>query len=96
MYFDHPNHRHPIYDPKHHHYTKGGFLPKGEKEYVNTDEYKPSSHVHFDTKENRGSYSDYFFPPISNEMPKASVLYPTVLDDELIMTRRGIVNREKS
>ena len=33
---------------------------------------------------------------MSNELPKASVLYPTVLDDELIMTRRGLVPREKN
>jgi len=81
-----PNNRHPLYDPNYHHFTKGGFHPKNEPQYVDTDEYHPSSETHFDTKENRGSYSDYFFPPMSNELPKASVLYPTILDDELIMT----------
>ena len=68
-----------------------------DPEFIDTDEYKPSKDLYFDTKHaNRmpkDQRLDYFLPPIDDSNKKTSLMYPTVIDDELIMTSKGIVPR---
>jgi hypothetical protein len=47
-------------------------------EYVDSQEYEPTNDVYFDTK-----YNDR----------KPSMMFPTVLDDDMVMTRKGVFPR---
>lgn len=66
-------------------------------EFIDTDEYKPSNDLYFDTKDANKIPKDqrlnYFLPPIDDSNKKTSLMYPTVIDDEMIMTAKGIVPR---
>jgi len=68
-----------------------------DAEYVNTEEYKPTKDLYFDTKEAyRGAKDerlDYFLPPLEDANKKTNLMYPTVLDDDMIMTSKGILPR---
>jgi hypothetical protein len=73
-------------------------VPKDEfPEFVNSDEYRPSKDVYFDTKQayrgNKDERINYFLPPIDDTNKKTNLMYPTVLGDDMIMTRQGIVPR---
>ena len=66
-------------------------------EFVDTDEYKPSKDVYFETKHAHKMPKDerlnYFLPPLEDSNKKTSLMFPTVLDDDMIMTRKGIYPR---
>ena len=66
-------------------------------EFVNTDDYKPSGEVYFDTKDANKIPKDqrlnYFLPPLEDANKKTNMMYPTVLSDDIIMTRKGVYPR---
>ena len=76
-----------------------GMQPGADRypEFIDTDEYKPSQDVYFDTKHANKMTKDkrlnYFLPAIDDTNKKTSLMYPTVIDDEMIMTSKGIVPR---
>jgi hypothetical protein len=64
---------------------------------VNTDHYEPVGDVYFDTKNPAQNPKDerinYFLPPIDDATKKNHLMYPTVVSDEMIMTRNGVYPR---